>query len=125
MDHSIFLGSSNLFLDEHRCKRNACVPCPLDFLYKLLVWSVNQTTTIYTTNEQAQIKRFRLNHSFAFRAFNLDHESAMLYRFRKSRIADQLIFAETDNTYFHFTDQSITDQRSVAETIIRILPSAL
>ena len=87
LDHSIFLGSSNLFLDEHRCKRNACVPCTLDFLYKLLVWSVNQTTTIYTTHEQELIKRFRLNYILALCVFNLDHESAMLSRFRKSIIA--------------------------------------
>ena len=59
LDHSIFLGSSNLFLDEHHCKRNACVSRPLDFLYKL-VCSVNQTITIYTTHEQALIKRLRL-----------------------------------------------------------------
>ena len=87
LDHSIFLGSSNLFLDEHRGKRGACVSRPLDFLYKLIVWSVNQTTTIYTTHEQALIKWLRLNYIFAFCVFNLDHESAMLYRFRKSRIA--------------------------------------
>ena len=86
LDYSIFFSSSNLFLDEHRCKRNACVSRPLDFLYELLVWSVNQTTTIYTTHEQALIKRFRLNYIFAFRVFNLDHESAILYRFIKSRI---------------------------------------
>ena len=49
----------------------------------------------------------------------------MLSMFRKSSIAnyynvaDQLIFTEADNTYFHSTDQ-----RSVAKTITEILPNA-
>ena len=87
LDHSIFLGSLNLFLDEHPCHRNVSVPRPLDFLYEFLVWSVNQTTSNYTTHEHDIDNGSHLNYIFAFRVVNLDLESAMLSRFRKARIS--------------------------------------
>ena len=90
----------------------------------------------------ALIKKPGLNYIFAFLVFNLDQESAILPRFRKSRISleqaahetanyyiitDQLIFEKNDNTYIHLTDKSMlqTKEFCVAETAIRIVAKSI
>ena len=109
------------------------------FSYEFLVWYANRTAISLQNMNMALIKRLRLNYIFAFLVFNLDHESAMLPRFRNSLeqaahetanyyiITDQLIFEETDNTYIHLTDKSMlqTKEFCVAETAIRIVAKSI
>ena len=62
--------------------------------------------------KMALIKMFRLNFIFALRLFNLDHESALLPRFRKSRIlleqaAHVTQFELMIANYYIITDQLI------------------